>query len=334
MDGEPISEAARSRHPARTGERVTASHFPAAEENAFEEQLFLFAFATQAEVLRHLRTEAAPSDRVRLEEIMELWSGRQARVVELLEREKGVSETIRAESLPAEAQERLRAIASEALFRKTFQDHPVSFELVEIDKLVAPQRTVNLAYCREVSAALPPSLTLNDLLTVCLEPTPSSRPPIQHLELHGNTHMFSSPSADVRFLNSVVREVRPDDVAHAESGGLPTTAVLAFVGYGCSTINVYRVGERTILNNGFHRVYALRSLGVTRIPVAAQHISDAHRELPPSILGLPTAYLLHAPRPVLVKDFFEPGFTIALKVRKRIRAIKVTVSASRYDVLV
>lgn len=306
----------------------------AATEDQYSEELFLFAFATQAEVLRHLRSDVALEDRARVAEILDAWSTRQARVTILTEREAGIADRMRTEPLPIEHRAHLERIAKHPLFQKTFQDHPVTFELVEVNKLIAPQRTVNHTYARSVAAALSAPLTLDQLIALCLEPERSSTPPVQCLEVQPNVHMFSSPSADLRFLNSTTRAVSEGDLPLAESGGLPASTVLSFVGYGCASMNVYRVGRRLILNNGFHRVYALRSLGVQRIPVVVQEIHDAHRELPSVIMGVPTSYLIHAPRPVLLKDFFESGFTASLRVRKRIRAIKVTVSASRYDVLV
>lgn len=300
----------------------------------YEEELFLFAFATQAEVLRHVRSETALEERGRVGEILDAWQNRQARVIALVEREAGLPDRMRTEPVPPGAGERLRRIAAHPLFGKTFQEHPVTFEIMEVDKLVAPQRTVNLTYVRHVAGALPVSPTLDDLITLCLEPEHAAAPPVQHLEVQPNVHMFSSPSADLRFLNSAARETAPEDLTLAESGGLPTSTVLSFVGYGCASINAYRVGRRVLLNNGFHRVYALRSRGVQRIPLVVQQVTDPHRELPPVVMGMPTSYLIHDRRPVLVKDFFEPGFTVTLRARKRIRAIKVTVAASRYDVVV
>lgn len=305
-----------------------------AADGVAEEELFLFAFATQAEVLRHVRSETAAEDRGRVAEILDAWQNRQARVLVLVEREAGLPDRMRTEPLPPETQERLARIAAHPLFQKTFQEHPVTFEFVDLDTLVAPQRTVNLAYARGLAAALPTPPTLDDLITLCLEPERAAAPPVQHLEEQPNVHMFSSPSADLRFLNSAARDTAPEDLTLAESGGLPRSTVLSFVGYGCASINAYRVGRRLLLNNGFHRVYALRSRGVRRIPVVVQEINDPHRELPPVVMGMPTSYLIHDRRPVLVKDFFEPGFTVSLRARKRIRAIKVTVSASTYDVLV
>lgn len=296
-------------------------------------ELFLFAFAPQAEVLHHLRTVAAPEERERLRDILEQWEHAQARVRKLSRVEKGEADAIRVSKIPPEHAGFLERVTAHPLFQKTFQSHPISFQIVEIDRLVAPQRSVNLSYVQELRARYPRTPSLDDLFAICLWPEREA-PPIQHLEAHANTHVFSSPSRDVRFLDSYVKEMTPDDLRFAESGGLPTTGVLSYVGYGCSTINCYRGRRRIVLNNGFHRVYALRSLGVTEIPVLVQHAHNIAVEFPHAIDGLPSWYLLGHTRPVLMKDFFEPGFTLQLRVRERVHVVKVSIHASSYDVLV
>jgi hypothetical protein len=48
---------------------------------------------------------------------------------------------------------------------------------------------------------------------------------------------------------------------------VPVGAIILFVGYGAGSVNVLEANNRLILNNGFHRVYALRKSGVSKIPV-------------------------------------------------------------------
>ena len=50
---------------------------------------------------------------------------------------------------------------------------------------------------------------------------------------------------------------------------------------------VYRVGRRLILANGFHRLYALRALGVTHAPVLVLQVTHPQLELPPAIAETP-----------------------------------------------
>lgn len=156
--------------------------------------------------------------------------------------------------------------------------------------------------------------------------------PIQHLEVAPSTHIFSSPNSDVRFLGAFAKQLTADDLNYAVLGGLPAAAIIAFVGYGGSPINVFRVGSRVILNNGFHRVFALRRLGVTEIPVVVQNVRNAQLEFPAVVLGLPREYLLTHRRPVLVKDFFEPDFALTLRARERIKTVLVAINSNAPDV--
>ena len=110
------------------------------------------------------------------------------------------------------------------------------------------------------------------------------------------------------------------------------TAREQWVGYGGAPINVYRVGNRLILNNGFHRVFALRSLGVTKIPVLVQHIANWQLEFPPAVGNLPREYLLSAPRPVLIKDFFQDGFSITLRAKQKVKSIVLQTAVNQVDI--
>jgi hypothetical protein len=74
------------------------------------------------------------------------YQGVQPRVADLIRREAGIADAIRLADIPAQHQPKLDSFAADNLFQKTFSVLPVSFGLVEIDKLVAPQRTVNLDY--------------------------------------------------------------------------------------------------------------------------------------------------------------------------------------------
>lgn len=297
----------------------------------FFRQQYLFAFATQAEVLHYIRTQCPTDEGKRLQEILQTWNDLQARVQDLMQREAGLAETIQVTPVPTEHQERLNEWAADPLFQKTFSGRAVSFELVEIDKLIAPQRTVNLDYVERLLGRYPKEPALTDLLEICLSPK-REMDPIQHLEIAPNTHVFSSPNSDIRFLGAFVKEITPEDLRHAVGGGLPAAAIIAFIGYGGAPVNALRAGSRVVLNNGFHRVYALRSLGVSQVPVVMLHLNNPALEFPPQVSGLPKEYLLGVPRPVLLKDFFEPGFATTLRVRERIKIVTVGIALNQHDV--
>lgn len=245
--------------------------------------------------------------------------------------QSGLAESIEITDLPPSCDERIAAIEADPLFRKTFVQHTRSFALVEIDKLVAPQRTINLDYAERLRAQYGADLTLEDLIDICLAPR-RAMDPIQHLEVGPNTHIFSSPNSDIRFLGAFVKQLSTEDLAYAEMGGIPVAAVIGFVGYGGAPVNVLLSGRRCVLNNGFHRVWVLRSLGVTRVPVVVQHVRDPRLEFPPAVCGLPREYLLGAPRPALLGDFFDTGLTVTLRVRERLKMVGIQFGVNEHGV--
>ncbi len=297
---------------------------------SFFQQRYLFGFAGQAEVSVYLRTQAAKEEAVRIPEIMDAWAQSQSRVQHLLSSEAGAAESILIDDLPTEKAEYVQRIKNSDLFQKTFQ-HQIVFASVEIDKLVAAQRTVNLDYVDRIKASLPDEPKTDEIYDTCLS-LERAMNPIQHLELGPNAHVFSSPSTDLRFLGAFEKRLTQEDLAYAQTGGLPAAAIISFVGYGASPVNVFVSNGRVVLNNGFHRVYALRAKGITKIPVVMQVANNAALEFPPTIAGISRDYLLGHPRPVLMKDFFDPDLSTTIKVQNRIRVVTLQVNAGQHDV--
>lgn len=286
----------------------------------YAEQRYLYAFAPQFEVQRYIRTQAIASDVDRLPELLAGWQRVQPKVQALQAAEAGLADSIKASQVDASASALLEAIAEDSLFQQSFATLPVSFAMVELEKLVAAQRTVNLAYVDRLAKEIGSNPTISDLIEFCLSPR-QTKEPIQHLELGDNVHAFSSPNTDLRYLGAFKKDVVADDLKHAVAGGLPAAAVIGFVGYGASSINVVSFRSRMYLNNGFHRICALRELGVAQAPVVVQRVTNPQLEFPPAIAGIPREYLLATERPALVKDFSDPELTTVVRTKDRLRLV-------------
>jgi hypothetical protein len=282
-------------------------------------QKYLYGFTPIAEVLSHVRTRATRDEIDRLRELAAEWDAIRSDVEAVLAEESGLSETIEVRELPAEYLERATRLVSDPLLQRGLgRRHALA--LVEIDKLIAAQRRVNLDFVDRIAAQLPDEISLDFLIEFCLSPRPQGAP-VQYLQSSRDTHVFSSSSTDLRFLGSFMRPLTGDDLEWAESGGIPVMAVVSFIGYGDAPINALWSGSRAILNNGYHRVYALRQRGVRHIPVILQFATDLALEFPSRVVDLPKDYLLSHPRPVLMKDFFEEKFTKVLRVKDRLGTV-------------
>lgn len=312
-------------------EEVSGFPFKITAEGNFYYQAYLYAFATQAEVTHYVRTQALKEENDRLPVILDAWQNQQAEVNRIIQSEQFIPENVDCEPIGEKYRATIKAIESDQSFKKTFSHFQIEFCLIDIDKVIAPQRHINLDYVKQLQGRIPKEPSLDELINICISSSRKSYE-VQHLEVNPNTHVFSSRNSDFRFLGAFVKDLRPEDLNFALAGGTPTGAIIVFVGNGCAPINVYEVNGRYILNNGFHRVFALRSLGITKIPVVVQRVRNPGLELPPQILGLPTQYLLMHPRPVLINDFFRPEFSILLKVKDRIKVITLGIGVNQHDV--
>jgi hypothetical protein len=90
-------------------------------------------------------------------------------------------------------------------------------------------------------------------------------------------------------------------------------------------MNAIYAEKRLILNNGSHRAFTLRQLGVTHVPCIIQHVSSRD-ELEvvgsSSVRRDPDLFLKH-PRPPMLRDYFNPQLRLVMPVHRRLRQITV-----------
>jgi hypothetical protein len=103
------------------------------------------------------------------------------------------------------------------------------------------------------------------------------------------------------------------------------------VGFGSNFLNVVSVDRRLILNNGSHRAYALRELGITHVPCIVQVVSRREElELFPPVYANPDLYLKSA-RPPLLKDYFNDELRKIVRVPRKLRQIRAVVQFEQVD---
>jgi hypothetical protein len=281
---------------------------------------YLLGAMRQNDLAMTVRTSCVDDDVNRLPEILDHWRRASQRMHELIAADPFISAAPL--DLPAEHSALIASIEGDALFRASFSNMPSRCRLVDIDNLVAPQREVNLDYVATLRGRLA-GRELTDLIEFCLAPR-STPPPIRALQTAANQITFTSPSLDLRFLGGFPKALTEDDIRVAHFGGQPVQVVTLLVGFGAAPINVWSASGRLVLGNGFHRVVALRMEGITRIPAVVQQAANPEIEFPDQLLGLSRGYLLHDPRPVQVKDFFDPLLISELRLKPRMKTLRVT----------
>lgn len=293
--------------------------------------LHLYGATSQNEILTFLRTQCVFEAEDEIETIMAEWpkAAQEYQRISLLPNH--LAETAGVEDIPEENSEKLKEISNDPPFRATFSYFPYAFKMVELDKLVAAQRYVNLDYVERLSHAISKDSSIGSLIDFCLRKGSSVKPPSE-LQINQNTYSYRSESVDFRFIGGFPKKLTQDDIKYSLGGGEPVAGILLFVGYGTPAINVFQVGKRLILNNGFHRLYALRKQGILKAPVVIQTVANWNLELPQVVAGLPAVYLVTAPNPSLLQDFLNPEISRELRMKSRDRSVQIQWAVNQVDI--
>ncbi len=166
----------------KSGSSTTVAPAPVPVGTHFVEQRYLYAFAPQFEVQKYIRTQGVMDEVSRLPEIITAWRSVQLAVQLVQANEAKLADSIKMEGVPAHMNAQLAAISADDLFRSSFATHQTDFRLVEIDNLIAAQRTVNLEYVERLARDLGTNPSLVHLTDFCLSPRKTLEP-IQHLDV-------------------------------------------------------------------------------------------------------------------------------------------------------
>src|SRR5207248_1720761 len=209
-------------------------------------------------------------------------------------------------------------LLNDPLVRFGFNTVPTDVALVELDRLVVYQRHIDLAFARRLEQTLGPAPDHEQIFRACLA-SDHPRPPATWAREHDDSFVFVSPSNDLRFLGTMRLE-QTDITNHAPPGTVVGVVGIA-VGFSANFLNALYAENRLILNNGSHRAYALRRLGIRHVPCIIQHVSsrdELDAVASSQVRSDPDLYLKHA-RPMMRKDYFDPRLQKVIPVHRRLR---------------
>lgn len=217
-------------------------------------------------------------------------------------------------------------------FRNTFDTLPVSFGMVELDRLVLYQKHVNLPFATGLQARLAATPDRESLFRFC-HPLGTPDVPVR-VQRHGSRrYVFISESSDFRFHESVL--LRPGQIDGYASFG-PIGGIVGLVaGFGSNFLNVISDGNRLLLSNGYHRAYALRSLGITHAPCVIEHVTrkDELALVAHDTVVEDPGFFFRAARPPLLKDFFDPKIATVFETYKIVRIVDFSFEVRDYEVV-
>lgn len=258
------------------------------------------------------------------------WRAANDHISQLEEEEAGWADDPTIEPLGQQLEPLREKLLEDPLFHHAFELLPAEVGIVELDRLVIFQKHINLEFVRQLKDQLGPAPSDEDIFKVCL-PFDHPQPPVRWMRTRSNVFVFISPSNDIRFLDSVV--LGPAQIAGYPPPGAVSGVVGLVVGFGSNFLNVIHAENRLILNNGSHRAFTLRDMGITHAPCIIQQVSsrEEFRMIATSDLRRnPDLYLRH-PRPPLFKDYFDPRLRKVVPVQRTLRQVRVKFEVEETD---
>ena len=299
-----------------SGTRPDVSLKPQSEAR---ENLYLIGRPTLKQFLRFVKDNAIhPASSG---DLVEEWQAAN-RVVRALEKEEtGLADNPLIEPVDP-GEQLLLEFLKEPLVKHSFNTVPTQVAYVELDRLVVYQHHIDLTYTRLLERELGPSPTEEQIFrTALLHDHPQTD--VKWARVQGNRFVFMSRSNDLRFLSAMKLHAQ-NIVDYPHPGDLAGVVGLA-VGFGSNFLNAIYAENRLILNNGSHRAYALRKLGVTHVPCIIQHASSRDKLdvlAASEVMDRPDYYLKH-PRPSMLKDYFNPKLYKVFPVRRQLKQVMV-----------
>lgn len=250
------------------------------------------------------------------------WLAAQSHIHKLEKSEAGCADGAAIGELPEELVPLRERVEEDPIFQKSFDTLPTQIGMVELDRLVVYQKHVNLDHAARLKAQLGANAAPEEIFR-CALPYHHPQPPARLMKTHGNGYVFISPSDDMRFLGSVM--LKPSEVSSPKLHGSIVGIVGLMVGFGSNFLNVIHVKNRMILNNGSHRAYALRDLGITHAPAVIQEVEsldDLKIAASSDVRNNPEQFL-DTPRPSMLKDYFNPKLRKIVTIPRQLREIRI-----------
>ncbi|WDM69428.1 MULTISPECIES: hypothetical protein [Xanthomonas] len=299
-------------------------------DEAFDQTLLLRGLFPLSRLIRFVR-ERCPAGQVDESVQLEQWRQAKAVALALASDEAGHADDIGVQALPDDLQALGAAALRQPSMHRITSLVPRSWCMVEVDRLVVFQESINLRYLhtlKERVASAPDERQIMELATCLGE---QAHPEVRHSQADGD-HAFASTSNDLRFLDVAVLD--PSAIAQYTPFGTASHAVVIYLGFSDNVISATRVGRRLILTNGSHRAYLLRSLGFRYIPCLVTDASDSDTSeiLLPAAVKQERDFYLRAARPPLFKDYSDPRLTQIVPTLRRNYVLRAKLDLKRTTV--
>jgi hypothetical protein len=317
------------------GAKKSQSGPATAHESATEALVKLIGLPGLSDYLHFVKTRVVDGATLATGALVDEWRCANDHFHELEKVEAGLADTITTHALPPALQQKRRTLRANAYFRESFDDLPTTIEMVELRHLVVSQESVGTEFSDSIAKRLGPAPSPEALFDFCL-PLDHPFPPMQVQRLGDDRYLFVSNSTDFRAHN--ISLVTGAAVPKLKTFGPAAAALILPIGFGSNFLSAVKSEKRIVLQNGYHRAFALMSLGITHAPMVIQHVSrtDELRLAASSDVYDNPAFYFRAARPPMLKDFLDPAhakpfriWPLETRVEVEIKIVNATSPAGR-----
>lgn len=314
---------ARSSRSEDLGLRIDPIAAAPGEAAADRELIWLLGQPSLTSYLDFVRNKVIGGESADPGALVDEWRVANDHYYDLCTSEAGVADRVQCRAIPNSLRPLEQAVRANDWFRRSFSELPVTFGIVELDKLVVTQTHVEPGHHDAVAATL--GKDLKKRFHFCI-PTDRGLPPVRVQRLDDHRWLFSSSSTDFRERTPMLLRGEQLRAIGEEEG--PVAAMLGLpVGFGCNFMSAVRSGRRIVLQNGYHRAYALRRVGITHAPCIIEEVTrkDELRVGGDEEVNADPEFYFAAPRPPLLKDFFDARFAKRLSVKHLDTVVEVEI---------
>jgi hypothetical protein len=292
-----------------------------------DEHVFLIGRPPIGEFLGFIQAQTVEGQSAERGALMNQWRAANDHIRLLESKEVGWADGAPIQPLSEDLAALRDEVLNDPVTKASFGMVPSEIGVVELDRLVVFQKQINVEYVRELRTLLGANPSDEDLFRFCLPFDRRYDQGVRPSRLAQNAWAFVSPSRDFRVLETVL--LNPAQVPGLVVGGAPVAIVGQVVGYGPNYLSVIQAEDRLVLFNGSHRAYALREAGHTHVPCLIQRVSrrDELEVIGSDELAQHADRYLTAPRPPVLRDYFDPQLRMTVHVPRSAMQIQVGVNA-------
>jgi hypothetical protein len=232
-------------------------------------------------------------------------------------------------ALPAELADLGAALADSQGFRDVFGDAPADVRMVSLDQLVVFQPFIVLNHAAALAQRLKSVADLPGLFRFCMDP-PSPAPARGYFDRANMTCTLVSEGFEytvVDFRNVVPGGIRLTGPEEQPLKEYAASHLLISLGVPPNYLAACLVGKRLLLRNGSHRAYALFKEGRREVPCVVQTVTNRAFLEQHGFSKDWIAVCLDAPRPPLLRDYFDENLTVPLTREPYRRIIQVRITS-------